>query len=111
MFLDWKNQYYQNDRTLQGNLQIQCNPYQITNSIFHRTRTKILKFLWKHKRLQRAKTTLRKNGARGIRLPDFTLYYKTTVIKRVWFQHKSRHTDQWNTIESPEINPHTFMVN
>ena len=40
MFLDWKNQYCQNDSTTQGNLQIQCNPYQITNGIFHRTRTK-----------------------------------------------------------------------
>ena len=40
MFLDWKNQYCQNDYTTQDNLQIQCNPYQITNSIFHRTRTK-----------------------------------------------------------------------
>ena len=40
MFLDWNNQYYQNDYNTQGNLQIQCDPYQITNGIFHRTRTK-----------------------------------------------------------------------
>ena len=40
MFLDWKNQDCQNDYTTQGNLQIQYNPYQITNGIFHRTRTK-----------------------------------------------------------------------
>ena len=40
MFLDWKNQYCENDYTTQSNLQIQCNPYQITNSIFYRTRTK-----------------------------------------------------------------------
>ena len=40
MFLVWKNQYYQNDHTTQGNLQIQCNPHQITNRIFYRTRTK-----------------------------------------------------------------------
>ena len=40
MFLDWKNQYYENDYTTQSNLQIQCNPYQTTNGIFHRTRTK-----------------------------------------------------------------------
>ena len=39
MFLDWKNQYCENDDTTQGNLQIQCNPYQITNGIFYRTRT------------------------------------------------------------------------
>ena len=36
MFLDWKNQYCENDSTTQSNLQIQCNPYQITNGIIHR---------------------------------------------------------------------------
>ena len=40
MFLDWKNQHCENDYTTQSNLQIQCNPYQSTNGIFHRTRTK-----------------------------------------------------------------------
>jgi len=40
MFLDWKNQYYENDYSTQSNLQIQCNPYQITDGIFHITRTK-----------------------------------------------------------------------
>uniref|UniRef100_A0A8C0CPH6 Uncharacterized protein n=1 Tax=Balaenoptera musculus TaxID=9771 RepID=A0A8C0CPH6_BALMU len=39
MFLDWKNQYCENDSTTQSNLQIKCNPYQTTNDIFHRTRT------------------------------------------------------------------------
>ena len=40
MFLNWKNQHCENDYTTQSNLQIQCNPYQTTNGIFHRTRTK-----------------------------------------------------------------------
>ena len=39
MFLDWKNQYCKNGHTTQSNLQIQCNPYQMTQDIFHRTRT------------------------------------------------------------------------
>ena len=43
MFLDWKNQYCENDYTTQSNLQIQCSLYQITNGIFYRTRTKNLK--------------------------------------------------------------------
>ena len=43
MFLDWKNQHCENDYTTQSNLQIQCKPYQTTNGIFHRTRTKNLK--------------------------------------------------------------------
>ena len=40
MFLDWKNQHCENDYTTQSNLQVHCNPYQTTNGIFHRTRTK-----------------------------------------------------------------------
>ena len=42
MFLGWKNQYCESDYTMKCNLQIQCNPYQITNGIFYRTRTKKL---------------------------------------------------------------------
>ena len=34
MFLDQKNQYYETVFTTQGNLQIQCNPFQTTNGIF-----------------------------------------------------------------------------
>ena len=41
MFLDWKNQHCENDSTTQSNLPIQCNHYQTTNGIFHRTRAKI----------------------------------------------------------------------
>ena len=40
MFLGRKNQYYENDCTTKCNLQIQSNPYQLTNGISHRTRIK-----------------------------------------------------------------------
>ena len=117
---NWKNQYYQNFYSIQGNLQIQSNPYQITNGSFHKLSQ--LKKKKKNRETQKIlndESNFEKEKQRWRnKLSQTTLQSYSHQDSMVLAQNRCRSLEQyrksrnkpidvdhWNSIESPEINP------
>ena len=69
----------------------------------------ISRFIWNNKKPRIGKTLLKdKRTSSGITMPNLKLYYRAIVIKTAWNWYSDRQVDQWNRIEDPKKNPHTY---
>ena len=106
MFLGRKNQYCENDYTTKWNLQIQCNPYQITNGIFYRTRAKNFTIRMEIQKSLNSQSNLEKGEWSWRNQPSWL----QTILQSYNHQDsmilaQNKILDQWIKIESPKIKP------
>ena len=109
MFLGRKNQYCENNYTTKCNLQIQCCPCQITNCIFHRTRTKNFKIHMETQKTSYSQSNLEKgewswkNQSSWFQTILQCYTHQENMVQAEIKKYRTMDQDK-----SPEINPHTY---
>lgn len=84
-------------------------PIKVPTQFFNELERAICIFIWNNKKTRKAKTLLKDKGTSGgITMPDLKLYYRAIMVKTALYWYSDRDVGQWNRIEDPEMNPHTY---
>ena len=80
-------------------------PIKLPNGIFHRTRTKNSKFCMETQKISKCQSHLEKEKWKW---RNQAIVWRLQIILKIYSNETVWYWDQWNSIESPEINLHNY---
>jgi hypothetical protein len=107
--MDCLNYHSKNGYPTKGNLQIQCNPKQNTNTILQKHGKNNTQIHLERKKPRIAKKKFFTIKEQLEESPSMTSSYRAIMIKAAWYRYRDRHFDQWNRNEDSQKHTHTHL--
>ena len=109
MFIDRKNQYSENEYTTKAIYRFNAIPIKLPMVFFTELEQIISQFFMEIQKISNSQSNLKKEEWNWRNQPAWLhAPLQSYIIKTVWYWYKDRNIDQWNRIESPEMNPHNY---